>query len=219
MVSCGPDTLLRRPISIHQVDDTRLALLFSVIGRGTQWLSERKSGDEVDLLGPLGNGFTLLPESQRILLVAGGMGIAPLAFLANVAIRQRVKTTLLMGASSAAHLLGLPTDEPSSINIMKTTDDGSLGLKGLVTDMLVEQCRIDQADQIFACGPVPMYQTMSQMPELINKPVQVSLEVRMGCGLGICYGCTIKTRQGLKQVCHDGPIFDLNDIFWDEVIC
>lgn len=228
MVRCGEDALLRRPLSVHQVEGEKLTLLFTAAGKGTNWLSQCQVGDKVDLLGPLGNGFIIHPDSENLLLVAGGIGIAPLRFLMDEAITQKKKVTLLMGASSAVQLLptavspsGLLTDGvlPWGITIHKSTDDGSDGYKGLVTQLLVEQQFIARADQIFACGPLPMYKTMSQMPGLKNKPVQVSLEVRMGCGLGICYACTIKTKTGLKQVCRDGPVFELNDINWDEVSC
>ena len=104
---------------------------------------------------------------------------------------------------------------PEGIRRITATDDGTLGEKGMITDLLPRY--IDWADQVFACGPVGMYQTMAQMPELKNKSVQVSLEVRMGCGRGVGYGCTIKTRQGLKKVCQDGPVFDLDDILWGEL--
>ena len=105
--------------------------------------------------------------------------------------------------------------DPSLLNIVNVTEDGSSGYKGVVTSFVEFYSNL--ADQIFACGPLPMYKTMARMPELKNKPVQVSLEARMGCGLGICYGCTIKTTTGLKQVCRDGPVFDLDDIVWDEI--
>lgn len=226
MVSCGEDTLLRRPLSIHRVDRDKLAILFKVVGKGTRWLSQCQTGNNLDIIGPLGNGFTIQQATRNILLVAGGIGIAPLSFLADAAIKQGRKATLLMGASSAVHLLPAATSPrgllpegvlPCSINIMKTTDDGSEGFKGLVTDLIAGHS--DQTDQIFACGPLAMYRTMSKMPELKNRPVQVSLEVRMACGLGICYACTVKTRKGLRQVCRDGPVFDLNDVCWDEVVC
>lgn len=216
MVRCGEDTMLRRPLSIHQVDKgkTSLALLFKVVGKGTLWLSQCQSGDKIDLFGPLGNGYSIHPASHNLLLVAGGMGIAPLSLLADVARRQERKVTLLVGASSAVHLL--PDDVLLlNINIIKTTEDGSDGFKGLITSLIGDY--IDDADQIFACGPLPMYRTMTQMPELKNKPVQISLEMKMGCGLGICYGCTIRTKSGLKQVCKNGPVFDLDDIIWDKL--
>lgn len=219
MASCGENTLLRRPLSIHRVDGDKFAVLFQIVGKGTGWLSRLKAGDSLDVLGPLGNGFTIQPVTKNIILVAGGIGVAPLAFLAEVAVKQGVEAVLLQGACSAENCLDLSRSEeqPLNINIIKATDDGSLGYKGLVTDLISNHA--DQADQIFACGPLPMYKTMARMPELKYKPVQVSLEVRMACGLGICYGCTVKTRKGLKQVCSDGPVFELNDVLWDEVVC
>jgi dihydroorotate dehydrogenase electron transfer subunit len=221
MVRCG-DTLLRRPLSVHQVDGDKLALLFAIVGRGTSWLAQRKAGDKADIFGPLGNGFTIYPDSKNLLLVAGGIGIAPLRFLTDVAERQKKKVTLIIGAHSAAHLLPISAPVglfnegvmPSNTNVVNATDDGSEGFKGLATDLIAAY--IDHNDQIFACGPVDMYRTMAQMPELRNKPVQLSLEIMMGCGVGVCYGCTIKTKNGLKQVCQDGPVFDLEDIIWEE---
>ena len=227
MVGCGEESLLRRPLSIHQTDKNKLALLFSVVGKGTHWLAQRQAGDTVDLLGPLGNGYSIHPGSHNLLLVAGGIGIAPLRFLADEAVKQEKKVTLLMGAGSAVHLLPEPTDSsghglltdgvlPYGINIHKSTDDGSEGFRGLATDLIVNH--VDSADQVFACGPSPMYRTMANLSRQfpVLKSAQVSLEVRMGCGLGICYGCTLRTKHGLKQVCQDGPVFELNDIIWDD---
>ena len=217
MVGCGEETLLRRPFSIHQVDEdkTSIALLFSTVGKGTQWLSRCKTGDIIDLLGPLGNGFSINSASCNLLLVGGGIGIAPLPFLARIAIEKNYKVTMLMGASTAAQLCPRHLI-PSEIRCITTTDDGTTGEKGFITELLPEY--IDRADQVFACGPGPMYRAMAKMSELKDKPVQVSLEVRMGCGFGLCYGCTIKTKTGLKQVCKDGPVFGLGEILWDEFV-
>lgn len=216
MVGCGQDNLLRRPFSAHRVNEDRseLALLFAEVGRGTQWLCRQKEGSTIDILGPLGNGFTINPASHNLLLVAGGIGIAPLFFLADAAIKQGKNVTLLMGAATGEQLCP-GSFIHRSINCSAATDDGSAGYCGFITDLLPEY--INRANQIFACGPSPMYRTMAKMPELKGKPVQVSLEVRMGCGFGVCYGCTVKTKQGLKQVCHDGPVFNLSDILWDEL--
>jgi len=217
MVKCGQDNLLRRPFSIHRVDEnkSRLALLFNQVGQGTHWLAQLEAGDSLDLLGPLGNGFDINPESRKLLLLAGGIGIAPLLFVADAAIQQGKEVTLIMGAATGAQLCPESLIQ-SSINCATATDDGSYGHCGLVTELLPKY--LERVDQIFACGPVPMYRTMAQMPELKGKPVQVSLEVRMGCGFGVCYGCTINTKQGLKQVCQDGPVFNLDDILWDEFV-
>jgi dihydroorotate dehydrogenase electron transfer subunit len=120
-------------------------------------------------------------------------------------------------------LLGAPTASqlyphyllPPKVKLITATEDGTEGKKGMITDFLPDF--IDEANQIFACGPGSMYQTMAAQKRLKTKPVQISLEVRMGCGVGVCYGCTVKTRRGLKQVCKDGPIFDLDDILWEEL--
>jgi len=216
MVRCGEECLLRRPLSIHQRDGNKIALLFSVVGKGTHWLSQRQDDNKIDLLGPLGNGYLIHPASHNLLLVAGGIGIAPLCFLAQDALNKGYSVTLLLGASTGsqlypAHLL------PSKIKLVTATEDGTAGKKGLITALLPEYA--SGADQIFACGPTLMYRDMAtQYHHLFKvKSVQASLEVRMGCGLGVCYGCTVKTKGGLKQVCKDGPVFDLDDILWDEL--
>jgi dihydroorotate dehydrogenase electron transfer subunit len=214
MVRCGEsqDPLLRRPLGIHRVDSAgRVALLYQVAGRGTAWLSQRKPGDPIDLIGPLGNGFLVKPESRSLLLLAGGIGFTPLAFMADMAIKEGRTATVVMGSRSDKYLY--PESQlPEGIKIVIATEDGSCGEKGLVT-CLIDKF-IGQADQVFACGPAAMYKSMAEMERLKGKSVQVSLEERMACGVGACYGCTVKTRNGLKQVCHDGPVFDLAEMVW-----
>lgn len=213
MVYCGQETLLRRPLSIHQIEKTKIALLFTIVGKGTYWLSQRQAGDTIDLLGPLGRGFSVFPSSHNLLLAAGGIGIAPLGFLAQEAVRQKHSVKLLLGAPTASRLY--PQHFlPPEIELILATEDGTAGKKGRLTDILPHFG--SWADQIFACGPMSMYKTMAAQSGK-TKPVQISLEMRMGCGRGICYGCTVKTKSGLKQVCQDGPVFDLDDILWDEL--
>ena len=217
MVGCGQETLLRRPLSIHRLaDNAKLAFLFTIVGKGTHWLSQRQAGNNIDLLGPLGNGFSIHPASHNLLLVAGGIGIAPLCFLAQKALSQGCSVRLLLGASTASqlypkHLL------PAKAELIMATEDGTAGKKGMITDLLPDF--VGWADQLFACGPTSMYRAMAdQNQQLLKaKPPQISLEVRMGCGRGVCYGCTVKTKSGLKQVCKDGPVFDLDDILWGEL--
>ncbi len=219
MVCCGKECTLPRPFSIHQVSEKGdMALFFSVWedGRGTRWLSQRKVGDKIDLFGPLGNGFSIHPNSHNLLLVAGGMGIAPLFFLAEEASKEGYSITLLLGASTATQLYPKHFLPPKT-EVITISEDGTDGQQGIVTNLIPKY--VDRTDQIFACGPAGMYQAMVKMPELRNKPVQISLEVRMGCGRGVCYGCTVKTKSGLKQVCTDGPVFNLEDILWDELDC
>lgn len=220
MVRCGEENLLRRPLSIHQLANgnkkAKLAFLFTAVGKGTHWLSQRQAGDNIDLLGPLGNGYSIHPASHNLLLVAGGIGIAPLRFLAQEGLNQGRSVRLLLGASTATQLYP-ERFLPGDIELVMATEDGTTGKKGMITDFLPDF--VGWADQIFACGPTSMYHTMAAQKQqlLKTKPVQISLEVRMGCGRGVCYGCTLKTKSGLKQVCKDGPVFDLEDILWDEL--
>lgn len=216
MVACGKETTLRRPISIHSIDSDKLALLYMVVGKGTEWLSQLKKGDSLDIVGPLGNGFKISSETKSYLLIAGGIGIAPLRFLAEkqkISCRQII---FLHGAATADRLY--PRNFlPEEISLTTATEDGSTGYKGLITELIPTFSTT--ADEIFICGPVPMLKYIAENTKklkLADKTVYVSLEMRMACGLGICYGCTIRTKNGLKQVCKDGPIFDINEIIWDE---
>ena len=198
-------------MSIHRVaplsSPSQLALLFTVVGRGTKWLAQRKRGDIIDILGPLGNGFEI--KSRDLLLVAGGIGIAPLVALAERGLAEGSQVTLLLGAPTKtqlypSHLL------PVEVKPFSSTEDGSAGRKGLVTDLLADFAA--EAGQIFACGPISMYNVMARQGALQGKSVQVSMEVRMGCGFGACYGCALETKRGLRLVCKDGPIFELGEL-------
>lgn len=266
---CG-DFTLRRPFSVHQSQFDRdsgegeIAILFKLTGKGTLWLSQRQTGETIDVLGPLGKGFSIPPtrsgESQHFLLAAGGIGIAPLVFLMQHILGRcsgqassHRQITLIHGVSTAAQLypfahaedrpslstaspLSLPAksrwnrDEvqpiPEEVRFIPLTEDGSTGKKGIVTDILPDF--LNQAEHVYACGPVDMYKAMAEtsLPVLNTaagqsnsglSKCQVSLEVRMGCGFGACYGCTVNTRKGLKRVCRDGPVFELGDIIWPEV--
>ncbi len=236
---CG-DFTLRRPFSIHQVKSGRVSFLFKVVGKGTLWLSQCQKGDKIDILGPLGKGFSIEPGSRNLLLLAGGIGISPLVFLAqHAAVQHSVR--LIYGASTARELCPV-SPLPSGVQFVPVTEDGSMGRRGLVTDVLPDF--LEWSDQLYACGPVGMYRAMSELachsdapgychseaaeqPKNLTqgkareesklKKCQVSLEVRMGCGIGACYGCSINTKKGLKKVCQDGPVFELDDITWGEV--
>jgi len=215
MLTCD-EYPLRRPFAVHQVNEARdrFAILFSVVGKGTLWFSQQKAGTRFNVLGPLGNSFSFINDSQNILLVAGGLGIAPLYFVAQAARQAGKSVTLLQGASSVSCMYPI-SNLPEQVKCYTATEDGSRGEQCLVTDILHKY--IGWADQIMACGPNPMYHpiAVSNKQLVPTKPFQISLEVRMGCGFGACYGCSIKTTSGMKKVCHDGPVFDYKDIIWD----
>lgn len=216
-VSCNKDLILRRPFSIHRVEDSeQISVLFSIVGSGTNWLSKRKPGEKLDLLGPLGNGFSIHPESKNLLLVAGGMGIAPLVFLAEKALKSKKFVKLLLGARTKECLYPLRL-LPDGIETFVITEDGSQGDKGKVTDML--PTHYDWADQVYACGPLDMYRSIASQTQKWRrgKPIQVSLEVTIGCGMGACFGCSVKTRVGMKRICLDGPVFNLDEVILEEV--
>jgi dihydroorotate dehydrogenase electron transfer subunit len=218
--------LLRRPFSINQVNSTRIAILIKIIGEGTRWLASQRKGQRLDILGPLGHGFTIEPSAKNLLLVSGGIGIAPLIFLAQRAYQQH-SITLIYGASTSTELCPFSAPQtnmpknfipsPGETRIILVTEDGSAGEKGTATSILSPF--INWADQIFACGPAAMYLAMSNIPidGLKRSTCQVSLETIMGCGIGACYGCTINTRKGPKRICHDGPVFQMGDILWQEM--
>jgi dihydroorotate dehydrogenase electron transfer subunit len=204
------DPLLRRPLSVHRVrKDGAIALLIEVIGRGTEWLARRQAGEQLDLLGPLGNGFDI--RARNLLLVAGGCGIAPLVFLAEKALSKERHLILLVGAKSGDRVY--PRELlPADIATVTITEDGSVGERGMPTDLMSEYTNAHK--QVFACGPADMYRAMAGLDWLKDKSVQVSLEARMGCGFGCCFGCTIETKRGQKRVCKDGPVFELGDLLF-----
>jgi dihydroorotate dehydrogenase electron transfer subunit len=222
MVRCGEgyNMPLRRPLGIHRISKHGISLLFTVVGRGTEWLSLRKAGELVDLFGPLGKGFEIYLSSRNLLLVAGQTGYAPFRALADQAIATGRKVTLIIGYKIGPlifpdHLF------PPEIKIASATEDGSKGYRGMVTDLLSAPSLaaefIPWADQVFICGPLSMYKAIAMSKKLGDKPTQVLLETVMGCGVGACLSCSIETRQGRKLVCKDGPVFEFNDILWDKM--
>ena len=219
--SCDP--LLRRPLSIHDIVPSRkgprslLRVVYEVVGKGTQLLSEKQAGSPVDILGPLGNGFDMkrLARAQQIILVAGGMGIAPLYFLAG-RLTPRRKVTVLIGARAKGHLVGEKAFKDLRCRVRVATDDGSKGAKGLVTDLLNKELAgaDGRAAAVCACGPKSMLAAVAAAARAADVPAHVSLEEFMGCGLGACLGCVIRTTSGYRRICHDGPVFDAADIVW-----
>jgi dihydroorotate dehydrogenase electron transfer subunit len=218
MVLCGEelDPLLPRALSIHRLRDgaegPEFALLFTVTGRGTAWLARRRPGDDVRLFGPLGHGYSVRAGARNLLLVAGGIGIAPLVWFADERIGRGDNVTLLLGARTADQLYPAAL-LPPEVEVVACTDDGTAGHQALVSELLPEY--LLWADQVFACGPTPMFRALANELRRSSwrKPVQALLEERMACGTGICYSCAVETRRGIRLVCKDGPCFELRDVF------
>jgi dihydroorotate dehydrogenase electron transfer subunit len=210
------DPLLPRPMSIHRLRPgpagPEWSILYDVVGQGTEWLASRQPGDLVFAWGPLGHGYTIRSTSQHLLLVAGGIGVAPLVWFADEAVAQGKSVVLVLGGRHAEQIF--PTSLlAAEVELAITTEDGSLGQRGLATDAFIEH--LEWCDQAFACGPNAMFRAMANAMRTVRarRPVQVLLEERMGCGTGICYGCAVETRRGMRLVCEDGPKFDLREVF------
>jgi dihydroorotate dehydrogenase electron transfer subunit len=238
------DPLLRRPLGIHKVcseqdtaktnkSPTCIELLYRRVGKGTLILSNKQKGEFIDLTGPLGNGFSIDNNLQTAILVAGGIGVAPLLSLAQklkgCKSTTSAKTSLiaLLGAKTSADILCRTDLKKMGARVAVSTEDGSSGTKGLVTDLLpcfLEELPLVKQKGLFlyACGPLPMLYALSKFAKTRNLPCQVSLETRMACGVGACLGCTIPTRSDGSRLttyqrgCKEGPVFDSSVILWDD---
>lgn len=215
MVHCSrerTDPYFARAFSYHRIDGDRFALLFNRVGRGTAWLSERQRGDEVLMYGPLGNGFTLPDETGNLLLIGGGVGIAPLVDLAERAIARGHHVVAMMGARSESELLPAAA-WPKEVEYLVVTEDGSAGPKGFVTDHLGKYQ--EWASKIYACGPSPMFQSLANVLRANGRRQrpEILMEENMPCGWGMCYGCAVFTKRGVRLCCKDGPRFNLFDVY------
>ncbi|MFA5092392.1 MAG: dihydroorotate dehydrogenase electron transfer subunit [Candidatus Omnitrophota bacterium] len=213
-VNTGLEPLLRRPISIHQVEANKIKLFYQILGPGTQILSTRKSGEYLDLIGPLGNGFTYSKTSKTLnsknILIAGGMGVAPLVFLA----KKLQKPLVLIGARTKKQILCASEFKALGCKVQLATDDGSQGFKGKVTDLLKLILTQDKFSEIFSCGPTAMLKAVSAIAQNNKINAQLSLESHMACGIGVCLGCVVSTKSGYQRVCKDGPVFSAQELTW-----
>jgi dihydroorotate dehydrogenase electron transfer subunit len=214
-----------------------------VLGEGTQILSQRRKGEFLQVIGPLGNGFSYRSQGQEVrrssVLVAGGMGVAPLIFLAEKLReiqnpKSKIQNTVLIGAKTKNQILCEKEFKSCGYEVKIATDDGSKGFKGKVTELLRDilassfklqasskhitkpvACSLQPLVAIYACGPKPMLKEIAMLSRKYNIPSQVSLEEHMACGIGACLGCAVNTKQGYKRVCQDGPVFFADEIAWE----
>ena len=216
-VKCGDSLLLRRPISVCTCQEDQpedlLSIVFEVRGEGTQWLANRPAGHSVDVMGLLGNGFTMKPEG-RYLLVGGGIGVPPIRGCAQY---TAGKSTAIVGFRSKEKAILLDHLEEECAKVMVATDDGSLGYHGFVDALVRQELSEDKNyDAVLACGPKPMLRNVAKVAQEFGVPCQVSMEERMGCGVGACLVCACDMKDGTrKHVCKDGPVFDSKEVDWD----
>lgn len=213
------DPLLKRPLSIHRVQNGFLSFLYRRIGHGTTLLSQRKTGESLDLIGPLGHGFDL--TNNNYILVGGGMGIAPMLFTAEALYASNKKTVIVLGARGAAELPEriLKPFQTVSHELYLMTEDGSLGEKGLVTFALSRVLQQQKKHDILACGPFPMLNAVNILANKFGVTCQVSLEAHMACGIGACLGCAVKALTGgYLHVCKNGPVVNANLVDWSIIV-
>ncbi|MBE0417373.1 MAG: dihydroorotate dehydrogenase electron transfer subunit [Coriobacteriia bacterium] len=211
----GTSFILRRPFSVHRVRGERIEILYQVLGTGTRTLAEREAGDEMDLIGPLGHGWEIPPGIAHALLVAGGLGVAPLGMLAEELAARGVAVTVATGAPNKERLLVRDLFEGVARRVEIATDDGSCGTRGFVTGVCENLLADEALDVVYTCGPESMQRIVAAQAAGAGVPCQVSLERLMACGIGACLSCVVRTSQGLKRACVDGPVFDAAVVLWD----
>jgi dihydroorotate dehydrogenase electron transfer subunit len=216
------DPLLRRPLSFHQIktEHKMIEIVYEAVGKGTKILSQKKIGENLDLIGPLGNGFDLTGKEKFSLIVGGGIGIAPMLALALGLRLKGKKVATILGARHKDRLLAQSEFEKLG-DVLTCTDDGSCGTKALLADRLEAILENEipaskhSAVAIYACGPSIVLKLVAEIAAQKGIPCQLSLEEKMACGIGACLGCAVKTNAGYKKVCNDGPVFNANELVWE----
>ncbi|MCX5687847.1 MAG: dihydroorotate dehydrogenase electron transfer subunit [Candidatus Omnitrophica bacterium] len=223
------EPFLRRPFSIHRVNGN-IEILYETVGKSTEILSRKKEGDFLYILGPLGNGFSLTYDSHpsetrgsklnlepRAIIIAGGVGVAPLVYLAEELAKKHIKTIVLIGAKTKDLILCEKDFKKTAHEVYVSTDDGTYGSQGFVSKLFHKilktvESRFDTV--VYVCGPQGMLRCIAEICQERNFECQVSLEEKMACGIGVCLGCVVKTKTGNKLACKDGPVFDSSELLW-----
>lgn len=215
-----PELYLRRPISVCDCHEGLLTLVYKVVGEGTQKMAEMTEGTMLDIITGLGNGYKTPPAplhrgengQQQVLLVGGGVGVPPLFYQARVLRAQSVDVKVVLGFNSINEVFAVEDFKRLGCEVTVCTADGSYGVKGFVTDspsLTLPEGR--EYDYYYACGPLPM---LKALVKKIGTHGEISMEERMGCGFGICVGCSMQTKNGIKRVCKEGPVFSADEIIW-----
>lgn len=198
---------LRRPISVCDCVEGKLTLIYKVVGGGTQRMSELEKGCELDVLTGLGNGYDTSKSGDCPVLIGGGVGVPPLYMLCKKLIAEGKRVRVILGFNSAKEIFAVDEFKSAGAEVYVATVDGSVGVKGFVTDVLKD---IDYT-YFYTCGPMPMFTAIEKAAKTSG---QYSFEERMGCGFGACMGCSCKTKYGNKRICKDGPVLEREEIIW-----
>jgi dihydroorotate dehydrogenase electron transfer subunit len=219
-----PYPLLKRALAVYSIREEKarrsiITVLLKVVGTGTRRLATLESGDSMSLIGPLGNGFDLTTARGKVtVIIAGGVGIASFHLLAEQLLAQGEEVHLVYGGQTAKDLAVLEDFERLGLPIFVTTEDGSLGFQGMITCGLEKFLPSLPKERLvfYTCGPNPMMKAVARLAARAGIPCQISVEAKMGCGFGVCLGCTVKTTGSYKLACKDGPIFNASDFVWEE---
>ena len=203
---------LRRPISICDYDDRSIALIYKVVGGGTEQMSRMLPGETLDLLTGLGNGFSTKNDARRPLLVGGGVGVPPLYALCKKLLAACKKPSVILGFNTGSEVFWKREFEELGVPVTVTTADGSVGVEGFVTDAMRQAH--GRYDYAYTCGPEPMLKAVYNLCDANRIPGQFSFEEHMACGFGVCMGCSCKTKYGAKRICKDGPVLFQEEIVW-----
>ena len=199
---------LRRPISVCDFSENFLKIIYKIVGKGTELMSKMQSGEQLEMLTGLGNGFSV-NNCQKPLLVGGGVGVPPMYRLAKDLVAQGKQVSVVLGFNTCEEIFYKNEFEALGANVYVATADGSVGTKGFVTDAIAAN-KIE-ADYFYACGPLPMLRALYDALDIDG---EMSFEERMGCGFGVCMGCSCKTKNGYKRICKEGPVLKKDEIVW-----
>ncbi len=200
---------LRRPISVYDVDEDSVTIIYKVVGRGTEQMRSMKAGEKLDVLTGLGNGYDLTASGEKPLLLGGGVGVPPMYLLAKRLIAEGKQVSVILGFNTKAEIFCEEEFRALGADVTVTTADGSYGVKGFVTGPMAEM----DYTYFYTCGPEPMLKAIYHASETSG---QFSFEERMGCGFGACMGCSCKTITGYKRICKDGPVLRKEEILWEK---
>jgi dihydroorotate dehydrogenase electron transfer subunit len=214
-IATGADFILRRPFSVHRAAGEAIEVLYQVLGVGTRKLAGKARGDVMDAIGPLGRGWEVSDSVGHALLVAGGLGAAPLGMLAERLSARGVAVSVAQGAPTTERLVARDLFESVARRVAVATDDGSAGERGFVTAVSKRLLAEDRPGIVCVCGPEAMARTVAAQAGEAGVPCRVSLERLMACGIGACLSCVVTTTRGRKRACVDGPVFDAEEVCWD----
>jgi len=208
----GFEPFFRRPFSVYRVKK-HVEIFYEVVGPGTAAIARMKKGDPIDVLGPVGRPFTLPgPQIKQVVMIAGGIGIAPFLILSDVLKKKKYELILLYGGRTRGHVYKMLEFKDNGVKVMVATDDGSRGVKGRVSELFHKIKVNPKTTMVYTCGPKPMMAAVQDFARQNKLSGEAACEEVMACALGACLGCSIHTKSGYRTVCYDGPVFDLDEI-------